>query len=173
MFPSEFREVFVFSATKQEKFTLDVQEKIKQTKSIVSMTLDIHLIQWYRALNITRSYVCPGLFSLLNLFSCNSCTSFRFPVNMGFSQNLFLIITASVILVDVTTACSNGQCKVRVFSFTCTSSRLTILSSDCFFFCLLIHLCKIQYLDTRWMFIEPRLWSWTLLFLLSSRIFRF
>lgn len=31
---------------------------------------------------------------------------------MGFSQNLFLIITASVILVDVATACSNGQCKI-------------------------------------------------------------
>lgn len=53
-----------------------------------------------------------SLFSLLNLFSCNSCTSFRFPGNMGFSQNLFLIITASVVLVDVATACSNGQCKI-------------------------------------------------------------
>ncbi|KAL9383064.1 hypothetical protein Peur_023387 [Populus x canadensis] len=31
---------------------------------------------------------------------------------MGFSRNLFLIITASVILVDVATACSNGQCKI-------------------------------------------------------------
>jgi len=70
-----------------------------------------------RALNITRTYVCPGLFSLLNLFSCNSCTSFRFPGNMGFSQNLFLIITASVILVDVATACSNGQCKVLCLLF--------------------------------------------------------
>jgi hypothetical protein len=77
-----------------------------------------------------------------------------------------------VVIVGVATACSNGQCKVCVFSFTCTSSR-TIVSSDCFFFLLLIHLCKIQYSDTRWMFIEPRLWSWTLLFLLSSRIFRF
>jgi hypothetical protein len=44
LFPAEFREVFVFSATKQEKFTLVVQEKIKQTKSIVSMTLDIHTV---------------------------------------------------------------------------------------------------------------------------------
>jgi hypothetical protein len=90
---------------------------------------------------------------------------------MGFSQNLFLIITASVILVDVATACSNGQCKVLCLHF-----YLHVIKNHfklwLFFFFLLIHLCKFQYLDTRWMFIEPRLWSWTLLFLLSSRIFR-
>uniref|UniRef100_A0A3N7G801 Glycerophosphodiester phosphodiesterase n=1 Tax=Populus trichocarpa TaxID=3694 RepID=A0A3N7G801_POPTR len=31
---------------------------------------------------------------------------------MGFSQNLFLIITALVVLADVATACSNGQCRI-------------------------------------------------------------
>ncbi|KAL3568124.1 hypothetical protein D5086_030775 [Populus alba] len=41
-----------------------------------------------------------------------SCTPFRFPGNMGFSQNLFLIITALVVLADVATVCSNGQCRI-------------------------------------------------------------
>ncbi|KAJ6860966.1 hypothetical protein NC651_037144 [Populus alba x Populus x berolinensis] len=31
---------------------------------------------------------------------------------MGFSQNLFLIITALVVLADVATACSDGQCRI-------------------------------------------------------------
>ncbi|KAH8483515.1 hypothetical protein H0E87_028064, partial [Populus deltoides] len=31
---------------------------------------------------------------------------------MGFSQNLFLIITGLVVLADVATACSNGQCRI-------------------------------------------------------------
>uniref|UniRef100_A0A6N2MRY3 EGF-like domain-containing protein n=1 Tax=Salix viminalis TaxID=40686 RepID=A0A6N2MRY3_SALVM len=57
--------------------------------------------------------MCMSIPLFYPLFSCNSCASFRFPGNMGFSQDLFLIISTLVILLDVATAaCSNGQCKI-------------------------------------------------------------
>ena len=87
-----------------------------------------------RALNITRTYVCPGLSFLSLIYSpvtaahpLVSLATWVFLRTCFWSSQLqwSLLMLLQLALMDNARFC--------VFSFTCTSSRI-ILSSDCFFF---------------------------------------